>query len=200
MNQSQRDSETWAHMFTDVIASCSRTPSCDRWAIVSPGRFRWQGGWDINGRTVFEKGCKGFLTCLVECSGGFLSWCAFPTVIASVGSGACAARIYSATSSLSNDGSICWVWKICKEVWLDSCSDLWFFLLEALYVCSALGAAVRNVTVGGIGNVLKVRPQCLCIQGIDIFKSNCRAVGYNVVMVLQHFVKLVDILSLGRVV
>jgi len=98
---------SWGSACQDIfIASCSRTPSCDRWAIGSPGRFRWQGGWDIKGRTVFEKCCKGFLACLVECSSGFLS-CAFPTVIASVGSGACAARSYSATSSLSNDGSIC---------------------------------------------------------------------------------------------
>jgi len=98
---------SWGGAGQDIfIASCSRTPSCDRWAIVSPGRFRWQSGWDINGGTVCEKCCKGFLACLVECSSGFLS-CAFPTVIASVGSGACAARVYSATSSLSNDGSIC---------------------------------------------------------------------------------------------
>ena len=83
---------------------------------------------------------------------------------------------------------------------MDSCSDLWFLFLEALDVCSALGAAGKNVTEGGIGNGLKVRPQCLCIQVMDVFKSNCRAVGYNVVMVLQHFVKLVDILSLGPVV
>ena len=62
-------------------------------------------GISMVGQPVFEKCCKGFLACLVECNSGFFS-CAFPTVIASVGSGACAARIYSATSSLSNDGSI----------------------------------------------------------------------------------------------
>ena len=83
---------------------------------------------------------------------------------------------------------------------MDSCSDLWFLFLEALDVCSALDATVRNITVGGVDNGLKVLPQCLCIQVMDVFKSNCRAVGYNVVMVLQHFVKLVDILSLGPVV
>ena len=98
---------SWGSACQDIfIASSSGTPSGDWWAIVSPVRFRWQGGWDINGRTVFEKCSEGFLACLVECSSGFLS-CAFPTVIASVGSGACTARIYGATTSLSNDGSIC---------------------------------------------------------------------------------------------